>query len=402
MSALGNELKLAWTASQRLARTARDSGERSTLTALASLLGELAADADVDRTCRLDATGEAELLRRTQALITTGADQRPDGDGQDDHIDPEALRSFLIAALPGEQAIEVIESHTVSRGMSKKTVLVALRNGRELPDRVALRIDRSANNYLGTTVIDEYPIVRLLWDHGARIPQPHALEPTGAVLGDPFILFSAAPGIPVGGNYVPPARDPALIADVARCMAAVHAIPVKDWPLADQPRGPAFFDREYEDYFDDWRALGEHSAIIDAAFDRIQEQRDQAYGPAALIHNDFNFNNMLVENGCVTAVLDWEFAHVGTPASDLAYFRYSADAGSSFAAFLQAYAEAGGTIPPPGQLEFYTLWGQLRLAVMGFKAVRQFEDGRFDDIRFGSAIGYRRQGILRVADLLGL
>jgi aminoglycoside phosphotransferase (APT) family kinase protein len=104
----------------------------------------------------------------------------------------------------------------------------------------------------------------------------------------------------------------------------------------------------------------------------------------------------------VTAVLDWEFAHVGTPASDLAYFRYSADAGSSFAAFLQAYAEAGGTIPPPGQLEFYTLWGQLRLAVMGFKAVRQFEDGRFDDIRFGSAIGYRRQGILRVADLLGL
>jgi aminoglycoside phosphotransferase (APT) family kinase protein len=399
MSRLINQLRLVRAAAERLGTTSTDPDAKGTLAAMSGVLAELIVADEMPLGQHADSiTGEAGHWAAVRARVEAPV-ERADDTGGGQELDNAALQGFL-ATLPGEEAIKVVSSRTVSRGMSKKTVLATLSNGRVLPDRIALRIDRSANNYLGTTVLEEYPIVEMLWNNGARVPQPHALEATGKVLGDAFIVFSAVDGVPVGGNYVPPARNPALIEDVARCMAGVHAIPVDPWPRPDQLRGIAHFDDALESHLADWQALGERSAIMDAAFDRIIRDRALAKGPDALVHEDFNFNNMLVEGNRVSAVLDWEFAHIGVAAADLAYLRYSADAGSSFAELLAAYEKAGGTVPSTEQLDFYTLWGQLRLAVMGFKAVRGFEEGRFDDVRFGVALGHRRRGLIRVANLL--
>lgn len=318
----------------------------------------------------------------------------------DEALDRGALADFLNRAISGEGYITVRSAQTVSRGMSKKTVLVTLDGAKTLPPDLALRVDRSANNYLGTTVIDEWGPLRLLWDHGARIPQPFVLERSGTVIGDPFIMFARASGAPVGSIYVPPGPNKALLADTAACMAKVHAVPVTHWPRADQPQGDAFFDAQFAEYRDDWGALGEHNAIMDACFDWIDQHRAQAYGPAALTHDDFNYNNMLVEGDRVAAVLDWEFAHVGTPAADLAYLWYAAQSMGSFGDFLKAYEDAGGWLPSQDQLDFYLLWGQLRLGVMGHKAVRNLEEGHFDDVRFGMARWHRRQALFRLGDLL--
>lgn len=70
---------------------------------------------------------------------------------------------------------------------------------------------------------------------------------------------------------------------------------------------------------------------------------------AVLVHGDFGPNNMLFDPGdfTVTALLDWEFAHVGRPVEDLAWcewivrFHHAEHAGA-LAEFFAAY---GGLVP---------------------------------------------------------
>jgi len=319
--------------------------------------------------------------------------------------DVGALRRFLAGTQPGEQGVEIIEVRQVARGMSKRTVLVKLRGNRTLPDVVALRIDRKAeDNYLGTTVIDEYPVLRHLWKHGAPIPQPHALEPTGTVLGDPFIVFSAVGGAPVGGNYTAPPRNPALMADIAARLAQIHAVPTAGFPAgpaaAASSESEHHIDREIERCLGDWRALDVANPAMELAFRWVREHQRHGRGPPCVVHNDYNFNNILVEDGHVSAVLDWEFVHVGTAAADIGYLYYSAEQVSSFEHFLAAYAGAGGAVPPAEQLKFYVFWGQLRLAVMAFQGARHLDEGRFHDIRFAITRQHRRAALLRVTDQL--
>lgn len=392
-AALANQLRLVRDA------VARPGGAEAERAAMLVLLAELIGEADAPPP-DADLAGDVARMRALETQCLSERDART-RDTAADSLDADALAAFL-STLPGEDAVRVTSARTVSRGMSKKTVLVRVDGARTLPADLALRVDRTANNYLGTTVLDEWGPLELLWRHGAPIPQPFALEPGGRVIGDPFILFAQVGGEPVGSIYVPPGTNPGLIEHTAQCMARVHAVPVDPWPRTDQPQGDAFFDAQFADYHADWRALGERSAIMDACFDWIERRRAHAYGPPALTHDDFNFNNMLVENGRVAAVLDWEFAHVGTPAADLAYLWYAAQSASSFAAFLDAYEAAGGWRPPAAQLDFYRMWGQLRLGVMGFKAVRNLEEGHFDDVRYGMARWHRRQALLRLADLLDM
>lgn len=67
-----------------------------------------------------------------------------------------------------------------------------------------------------------------------------------------------------------------------------------------------------------------------------------------LVHSDFNPHNLLMDDsGQVTAVLDWEFAHAGTPATDFGnLLRPPLGDDPAFArALAEGYRAAGGTLP---------------------------------------------------------
>ena len=54
-------------------------------------------------------------------------------------------------------------------------------------------------------------------------------------------------------------------------------------------------------------------------------------GPRVLVHGDYRMGNVLFDEGGMRAVLDWELAHVGDPAEDLAWmcvrsWRFGGDA----------------------------------------------------------------------------
>jgi aminoglycoside phosphotransferase (APT) family kinase protein len=71
------------------------------------------------------------------------------------------------------------------------------------------------------------------------------------------------------------------------------------------------------------------------------------WSQAQLIHCDYKPWNMLVRNGTISAVLDWEFASSGPPLYDLAiYLRYRERHPAVYTtALFDGYRDAGGSVP---------------------------------------------------------
>jgi hypothetical protein len=71
-------------------------------------------------------------------------------------------------------------------------------------------------------------------------------------------------------------------------------------------------------------------------------------GARQLVHSDFNPKNILVADGTVTAVLDWEFAFSGSPLFDVGnMLRFVGDYPPAFEnGFVNGFAGNGGHLPP--------------------------------------------------------
>lgn len=93
---------------------------------------------------------------------------------------------------------------------------------------------------------------------------------------------------------------------------------------------------------------------------------------ARLVHGDFRMGNFLVGPQGLTAVLDWEFAHWGSPAADLGWLcvrdwrfgRLDRAAGGLVdrATFLSAYAAHGGQPVTAAEIHWWEVLGNLRWA----------------------------------------
>jgi aminoglycoside phosphotransferase (APT) family kinase protein len=325
------------------------------------------------------------------------------GNPQNEAFDRERFRDYLVREVGESPQLEIAEVRLASRGFSKKTVLVELRQARVLPQAIALRIDRPFN-FLGTTVVDEFAPLVALHRAGVCLPKPHALESTGKVLDGPFIIFDRMPGVLVGNNFQAPARNPALAADVALRLAQLHRTPIAtvgairgaDRASREQIR------QELDKSHGHWRALKRDIPVMDAAFSWLFANLELADSEQAVVHGDYNFNNILVDGDRVSAIVDWEFVQVGNPAMDLGWFYLGAEGVCGWDEFLRLYRAAGGRAFDPRQLEYFKLLGQTRLAVMTLQTESGFDEGRFDDIKFGvSGALFTHKSLQRVGTLLG-
>lgn len=104
-----------------------------------------------------------------------------------------------------------------------------------------------------------------------------------------------------------------------------------------------------------------------------------------LVHGDFRPANVLVDAGEVTALLDWELAHLGDPHDDLGWYTCSLYRREHFVEgvwelpdFLAAWSAASGIEVEAGRLHFWQVMSIFRLAVIALTGVRHFVDGTTD------------------------
>lgn len=139
-------------------------------------------------------------------------------------------------------------------------------------------------------------------------------------LGAAFLVMERAPGRPLLA-----AGPRGVSATLAQEQVRLHALDVGPLERALDDEGRAAgggFDRSVVDY-------GGHLAALDrrirgagatglAAGLRWLLDRRPSVGPPAICHGDFHPQNLLAEDGRVTAVLDWPNALVAEPECDVA------------------------------------------------------------------------------------
>ena len=191
-------------------------------------------------------------------------------------------------------------------------------------------------------------------------------------IGSGFVM-RCLPGTPDPAIILESHDPEALLAELARELAAIHRVPVAALPapLMDTAAALADLKARFESY-------GGDRPILALALRWLACNLPQP-APPRLVHGDFRLGNLLVDQGRLSGVLDWELAHLGDPHEDLAYgcmtvWRFARPDRPAFGlgsveALTAAYTEAGGAAFEPARFRFWliyrTAWWALGCLQMG-------------------------------------
>lgn len=165
-----------------------------------------------------------------------------------------------------------------------------------------------------------------------------------------------------------------LTRQCARELARIHALNPTTLPAELRYQTPLELVQEQELKY---RQIGSALPAFDFAFGWLKRNSPPATEPTVL-HGDFRMGNLIIDSAGISAVLDWELAHLGDPAQDIAYLctpswrfgHYDKPVGGfdQIAALLAAYREQSGRDIEPERLQYWLIfstlwWGMVCLAM---------------------------------------
>jgi aminoglycoside phosphotransferase (APT) family kinase protein len=315
-----------------------------------------------------------------------------EGGGQR-RFDQARLQAYLRNSPQGSPVLQIEEARTLEGGRSKLTVLIRQSGGIGLPEHFVLRQDW-AQSVTGASVVPEFGILKRVHAAGIRVPQPILLESSPEPVGAPFLIVGKIEGRAVGHMFSPPQSE-TLALQVAEQVGRLHAM--TDAPFAVLPDvvarsyGTEQLAAELAAMTQAIRQLGEPCATVDIALDWLERHVARIEGPRVLVHGDLGFHNFLADGDRLTALLDWELSHLGHPAEDLGYIRHWVEKMLPWERFLSAYHAAGGPVSGVTAVDFYTLWGGIRLYVMLLQARAAIASGMLRDCEIANAAGHLSQ-----------
>ncbi len=153
---------------------------------------------------------------------------------------------------------------------------------------------------------------------------------------------------------------PSLIADLARELARIHALPVERLSILTLDTATALADLKSR--FCDY---GGDRPILALALRWLEDNVPAPVSPV-LVHGDFRMGNLMVDGRGLAAVLDWELAHLGDAHEDLAYgcmtvWRFGhidrpAFGVSDLETYFAAYEAESGTKVEPARFRFWLIY----------------------------------------------
>jgi aminoglycoside phosphotransferase (APT) family kinase protein len=269
---------------------------------------------------------------------------------------PDALRLFAERELGARLAHE----ERVGAGASRATWILRGTNGTE---RV-LRVDTGDGPVAGTelSLAREATAYRALHGSAVRIPALFAAR-------EDALLVARADGSPELDALPAPQRAEILL-DYADALADLHAVDAArlELPGFARPQAPRDHARQELAL---WRRIFEARVRRPAPLARFAFgwlERNAPESPhTVLCHGDAGPGNFLHDGVRVTALLDWEFAHLGDPMDDLGWLAFrghhmNADAGD-FGAQLARWSQRTKLSVDPARIAYYRAFVMLRWLV---------------------------------------
>ncbi len=235
---------------------------------------------------------------------------------------------------------------------------------------------------------------------GSDVPVPRAFWHGGAdsVFGAPFFVSQRLPGevlLPWSIRRSPAADAQALVTEFIDGLARIHACCWQDQPIAALAKGLTVRDAALRQV-DEWSA--HIAAWSERRFPMLTraERWLRANAPVAprlsIVHGDYRIGNFLQQRGRITAILDWEMAHLGDPHEDIAWACLPMFNGGSRELFglvtrAEVFARYTATsgIPVSSQsVRFYEVFALYKSVAINLGAARCCEDGRYHDVRMAA------------------
>lgn len=309
------------------------------------------------------------------------------------------LRSHLPEAGPGF-AIEQFPS-----GFSNLTYMVRLGEMELVLRRPPFGNQVKSAHDMGR----EYRVLSRLWRVYAPAPRPYDFCEDEGIIGAPFYVMERRLGVILRRE-----RQSGINLDEKTCrglsqsfidnLATLHGLDYQAVGLDDLGKPEGYVERQVTG----WTKRYQNAKTEELpAMDRMAEWLARALPPesgAALIHNDYKYDNILLDTNDLTrivGVLDWEMATVGDPLMDL---------GSTLAYWVEEkdpemlrYFVVGPTTAPGSytrkelveryrqqtgrdvsDMLFYYCFGLFKLAVILQQIYARYVRGHTKDERFGA------------------
>lgn len=331
-------------------------------------------------------------------------------------VDAGRVGAFLRGALP-ELPDGPVEIEQFGLGYSNLTYLV------RVGDR-SLVLRRQPTGVAIATAHDmgrEFRILSHLAPVWPKAPEPLAFCDDEDVVGTPFYVMERVEGVILRKEMPeamrpPPALASAIAGSLVETLAELHAVDYRAAGLGELGRPEGYAERQIRGWTERYRRA-ETESIPEAT--RVADwlrANVPTTGGAALIHNDFKHDNLVLDaedRARVIAVLDWEMATLGDPLMDLgttlAYWTEPGDPPELLASRLgpttlpgtpgradivELYARASGRALDG--VVFHYAYGLFKVAGIVQQLHQRYVTGRTSDERFADlVVGVR--ALLRMA-----
>jgi aminoglycoside phosphotransferase (APT) family kinase protein len=261
----------------------------------------------------------------------------------------------------------------------------------------------------------EYKVLSRLHGSYPKAPRALAVCDDPAVIGVPFYVMERVRGVilrgqrPPRGVELPPERMRRLSEALVDGLAELHAVGFRAAGLADLGHPEGYAERQVRGWSERWRAARTDEVPgIDRAAAWLADHLppDSGEAGAALLHNDFKYDNLVLSPDLsgIVAVLDWEMATVGDPLMDLGTsLGYWVDADDppemrtlpvgptalpgnlTRAELVERYAARTGR--EVSGILFYYVFGLLKVAVIAQQIYYRYRQGLTRDERFAALLG---------------
>ena len=263
----------------------------------------------------------------------------------------------------------------------------------------------------------EFEVIRSFQKAGVPAPVPIVLETEGAELERPFFIMErverGAPSSPFapGGYGVHSSAIGEQFFSMLGRIAKPDPSMLPVGAVAEAPEPGACWRRE----LDYWAGVIDEDElhpqpIVRAAIRRLRASPPPPAQKISVVHGDYRSGNFLSEGAEITAILDWEMAHLGDPLEDLgwamdplwSHFDDTRVAGMIPKDEALAYWEAASGLTVDRQaLAWWELFASVKGQAIWISSTKEFVDGGYKEpiLAFSGLIPGRRHDEI-IADRL--
>jgi aminoglycoside phosphotransferase (APT) family kinase protein len=267
-------------------------------------------------------------------------------------------------------------------GASKEAWAVDLETNSGLLEVLVRRAGGGTINSETLTLEQEFRVLRRAFKSGVTAPEPLAYLPD--CLGREAFVMRRLHGEGLGRRIVirPEFAQARAVLPIrmAEELARIHAVSLEGLEFLPGTRTgdsvPAWVERLRHEL----DATGEPHPMIELALHWL-EHHAPTPNAITLQHGDFRIGNLLVSSTDLIGVLDWEFAHTGDPAEDLAWgliraWRFGQDqlrlgGVGNVKEFLEHYNALSGRNITLEHLFFWEVMGNVKWAVGALTQARR-------------------------------